>query len=240
MSKTMTLDRVPLGETFTLDGVRFVKLAGDEEACFAVTESELLKGCPFEDEDSGRDDHNYFIGSAVQLRALKWLHDHDDFSGAVVTRPIDLTTMDGMTDYGKPIVSGRILTIDEYRKYRRFIPLVDEPYWLATGWTTASSPYSGTFSAYYINTVGTVYYNYVCSAGFAARPALYLQSKILVDRAYELMPDRAKKVIDAMGGMDAFAPPDSCFYSMLEFERTYGDMLRKNPVGLPGGTKALT
>lgn len=60
------------------------------------------------------------------------------------------------------------------------------------------------------------------------------------DRAYDMMPDRARKVIDKMGGMDAFAPPDGEQFSMLEFERTYDSLLRKNPVGLPGGAKALT
>ena len=59
------------------------------------------------------------------------------------------------------------------------------------------------------------------------------------ERGYELLPDRARKVIDAMGGMDAFAPPDSCCFALLEFEATYEAMLRKNPVGLPGGAKAL-
>ena len=38
MSKTIILDRVPLGGTFTLDGVRFVKLDGDHDATFSVAE----------------------------------------------------------------------------------------------------------------------------------------------------------------------------------------------------------
>ena len=59
------------------------------------------------------------------------------------------------------------------------------------------------------------------------------------EKAYERLPARSKKVIDAMGGMDAFAPPDSCCFALLEFEATYEAMLRKNPVGLPGGAKAL-
>ena len=37
-------------------------------------------------------------------------------------------------------VVARLLTIDDYRKYRRFIPLgLPLPVWLATGWTTKSS-----------------------------------------------------------------------------------------------------
>ena len=54
------------------------------------------------------------------------------------------------------------------------------------------------------------------------------------ERGYSLMPDRARKVIDAMGGMDAFAPPEGDCFAMLEFQRTYDTMLRSNPTGLPG------
>lgn len=183
MSKTITLDRVPLGGTFTLDGVRFVKLDGDREAVFALTEDipADMGYVQFEDDDATREDHNNFSGSLVQKEIERWVRDkHKPIFDAVVERPIDLTTMDGMTDYGYPLTVARILTIDEYRKHRRFIPLTDKPYWLATGWTTASSPYSSTYRAYYINTGGTVDYGSVYCADFAPRPALYLQSKILV------------------------------------------------------------
>ena len=183
MSKTITLDRVPFGATFTLDGVRFVKLDGDRDAIFALTEDTPadLGYVQFEDDDATRDDHNNFNGSLVQKEIERWLRDkHKPIFDAVVERPIDLTAMDGMTDYGCPLTVGRILTIDEYRKHRRFIPLTDKPYWLATGWTTASSPYSSTYCAYGIVTDGTVNNRYVCSATFAPRPALYLQSQILV------------------------------------------------------------
>lgn len=183
MSKTITLDRVPLGGTFTLDGVRFVKLDGDREAVFALTEDipADMGYVQFEDDDATREDHNNFSGSLVQKEIERWVRDkHKPIFDAVVERPIDLTTMDGMTDYGYPLTVARILTIDEYRKHRRFIPLTDKPYWLATGWTTASSPFSNTNSAYRIYTDGAVNYGDVYSARFAPRPALYLQSKILV------------------------------------------------------------
>ena len=183
MSKTITLDRVPLGGTFTLDGVRFVKLDGDREAVFALTEDipADMGYVQFEDDDATREDHNNFSGSLVQKEIERWVRDkHKPIFDAVVERPIDLTTMDGMTDYGYPLTVARILTIDEYRKHRRFIPLTDKPYWLATGWTTASSPYSSTSYAYRIRADGAVYYGNVYYASFAPRPALYLQSKILV------------------------------------------------------------
>ena len=183
MSKTIILDRVPLGGTFTLDGVRFVKLDGDHDATFSVAEGipADLDYVQFEDDDASREDHNNFSGSLVQKVIERWLWDkHNPIFDATVERPIDLTTMDGMTDYGRPLTVGRILTIDEYRRHRRFIPLTDKPYWLATGWTTASSPNSSTSGAYYIKPDGTVNGGHVCYNSFAPRPALYLQSQILV------------------------------------------------------------
>lgn len=175
MSKTITLDRVPFGATFTLDGVRFVKLDGDRDAVFALAEDTVADlGCvQFEADNAAREDHNNFNGSLVQKEIERWVRDqHKPIFDAVVERPIDLTTMDGMTDYGCPLTVVRILTIDEYRKHRRFIPLTDKPYWLATGWTTASSPHSNTNYAYYIYTDGTVNNDNVYYANFAPRPAL--------------------------------------------------------------------
>lgn len=56
------------------------------------------------------------------------------------------------------------------------------------------------------------------------------------EQALEGMPTRTQKVIEAMGGIDAFMPPDKKYLEMERFEQTYETMLRKNPIGLPGST----
>ena len=179
--KNLELSRVRQGEAFTFDGVRWVKLDESAGAALVVAEDVLLKNTPFECEDAEREDHNNFKGSNLELSIVELLTaKHQKIQDAVVERPIDLTTMDGMTDYGMPVVTARVLTIDEYRKYRRFIPLASEPYWLATGWTTKSSPHSDASGAYYVDTDGTLGSSDVYYAYFAARPALYLKSSILV------------------------------------------------------------
>lgn len=179
--KNLALAQVRRGERFTLDGVEFVKLEDDLDAAFVVAADTLPECCQFEDDDAEREDHNNYAGSLLSKTVERWLRDkHPAIFSAVVERPIDLTTMDGMTDYGMPTVTVRALTIDEYRKYRKFIPLASKPYWLATGWTTKSSPYSGADDAYYVYTDGTLNRYGVYSALFAARPALYLKSSILV------------------------------------------------------------
>ena len=181
MKKTIELCKVRPGETFTLDGIDFVKLDEDMGQAFALTCDVALKNVPFEDDDADREDHNNFCGSWIEQAMATWFSDkHAPIFDAAVERDIDLTTMDGMTDYGHPGVSFRLLTIDEYRKYRKLIPLASEPWWIATGWTTKSSPRSNAYRAYSVYTDGTLRDRDVYYACFAARPALYLKSSILV------------------------------------------------------------
>ena len=192
--KNMELCRVRQGEAFTFDGVRFVKLDESAGAAFVVAEDVMLENIPFEHEDAEREDHNNYTGSNLEYGILTMLAGkHREIYDAVVERPIDLTTMDGMTDYGMPTVTVRALTIDEYRKYRKFIPLASKPYWLATGWTTKSSPYSGAYYACCVDTDGTLNNRDVYYAYFAPRPAFYLDSLILVSVDAE---DKEKTLAD--------------------------------------------
>ena len=185
--KDLALAQVRRGEHFAIDGVEFVKLEDDLDAAFAVAADTLPECCQFEDDDAEREDHNNYAGSLLSKTVERWLRDkHPAIFSAVVERPIDLTTMDGMTDYGKPLTVVRALTIDEYRKHRSILPLTSKPYWLATGWTTNNF-------AYYFGTGGTVYYDSVYNAYFAPRPALYLKSSILVSVETE---DEGKALAD--------------------------------------------
>lgn len=186
--KKLKLCQVHPGEQFTLDGVEFVKLDDDNDVAFVVTEDVVLRRVPF--SLKGKGGRNDFAWSRIESSLLKWLGEHPGIEEAVVERPIDLTSMDGMTDYGCPVVRARILTIDEYRRHRRYIPLTSEPYWLATPWATESSPYSSPDRACSVYTDGTLYYNRVYNPNFAARPALYLEYDVVVSVEDEEEEDR--------------------------------------------------
>lgn len=174
----MKICKVRNGEHFIVDGEEFVKLGDIAGGAFVLLVGTLPGYCPFESQEADDDrDHNNFIGSNVKWVVDEWLRSHKVLSEAALARPIDLTSMDGMTDYGMPNVYGRILTVDEYRKYRRFIPLTDKPFWTATPWCTHSRNGSG---AYYVYTDGSVGSDGVYYASYCARPALALSSEILV------------------------------------------------------------
>lgn len=182
----MEICKVRNGERFIVDGEEFVKLGDIAGGAFVLLADTLPDYCAFESEDADDNrDHNNFIGSNVQRVVDEWLHSHKVLSEAVLARPIDLTSMDGMTDYGMPNVYGRILTVDEYRKYRRFIPLTDKPFWTATPWWLRSSYSDRINYAYFVCADGSLYYNYVYLAYYCARPALALKSSLLVSVSAE-------------------------------------------------------
>ena len=180
MGKNIELARVRRGERFTLDGVEFVKLDDMNGEAFVLMADVIPETCPFE-RDEDREDANNFDGSHIQGVIYRWAEQHKGIYDAMEARTIDLTTMDGMTDYGRPVVNARLLTIDEYRRYRPFIPLASRPFWLATGWTTNTSPRSNADYAYCVNTSGASCSHRVYRANsYCPRPAFYLKSDIFV------------------------------------------------------------
>ena len=183
MTKKMEICKVRNGERFIVDGEEFVKLGDIAGGAFVLLADTLPDYCAFESEDADDDrDHNNFIGSNVKRVVDEWLHRHKTLSDAAMALPIDLTSMDGMTDYGMPNVYGRILTVDEYRKYRRFIPLTDKPFWTATPWCTFSG---NDYDAYNVLTDGSLDGSYAYNAYGCARPALALKSSLLVSVSAE-------------------------------------------------------
>lgn len=181
MTKKMEICKVRNGEHFIVDDEEFVKLDDITGGAFVLLVGTLPDYYAFESRDADDDrEHNNFIGSNVKRVVDEWLHRHKTLSDVAMALPIDLTSMDGMTDYGIPNVYGRILTVDEYRKYRRFIPLTNKPFWTATPWSTRSSNSDNYCNVYSVNADGSLLSYYVYFENRCARPALALSSELLV------------------------------------------------------------
>nr|DAQ01204.1 MAG TPA: hypothetical protein [Caudoviricetes sp.] len=54
----------------------------------------------------------------------------------IITFNRDLTSLDGQTEYGECEDMVSLLTIDEYRKYRKLIPNTNFYWWLISPWST--------------------------------------------------------------------------------------------------------
>ena len=61
--------------------------------------------------------------------------------GNIVSFKRDLLSLDGQTEYGENDDAVSLLTVDEYRKYRKLIPNTDDWWWLITPWSTPCNNY---------------------------------------------------------------------------------------------------
>lgn len=91
---------------------------------------------------------------------------------------VDLTSDDGMTDYGKTKDYIALLTADQYRKYRSLIPEADDWWWLATPWT-CSSAYSYLVRLVYAS--GTLSDNNAYFGRSGVRPDLVFKESVIAD-----------------------------------------------------------
>ena len=99
--------------------------------------------------------------------------------GAVAEQFIDLTSNDGLKDYGNVKAKVGLLTEEEYRQHRDILPpLGDEGWWwLATPYSTERAGYPSLVRNVYSD--GTLTYNAYLGY-YGVRPALYLKSDISV------------------------------------------------------------
>lgn len=98
-------------------------------------------------------------------------------TSALVPTTIDLTSDDGLKDYGETTQKIFLLTCDMYRKYRSIIPNLDDWWWLATAYSTESNGYTSyarnVFTDGALNSVNADY------GSTGVRPAFYLKFSIL-------------------------------------------------------------
>lgn len=101
--------------------------------------------------------------------------------GAVAEQFIDLTSNDGLKDYGNVKAKVGLLTEEEYRQHRDILPpLGDEGWWwLATPYSTERAGYPSLVRV--VSSDGTLNSYYSAYNGhYGVRPALYLKSDISV------------------------------------------------------------
>lgn len=101
----------------------------------------------------------------------------------------DLTTDDGLQDYGSCVDQVTMLTAQEYRETRDLHPAPEEWRWLITADGTEKS--SGTCFVRLVNTDGSLSYTYAYHGGGGVLPALTLKSDISVS-----VPDGRPEVDD--------------------------------------------
>lgn len=97
----------------------------------------------------------------------------------VLLRKVDLTAVNGSTEYGSVVCRVAPLTLDEYRRLRGIIPLPESWEWFATPWSTPAVNEDDTWVAG-LFTDGDVSYNYYNDSG-SSRPAFLIPSDYAVE-----------------------------------------------------------
>lgn len=87
----------------------------------------------------------------------------------------NLLSLDGQTEYGECEDMVSLLTVDEYRKYRKLIPNAGYWWWTCTPWSTESNSYEVETAV--VTPSGSISY-YGCNCSDGVRPACIFSSSI--------------------------------------------------------------
>lgn len=147
-----------------------------EQDRILVLAKESIGNMPFDEGNS----NNFPKGTLCKYlngEFIKKLKANGADTSALIPTTIDLTSDDGLKDYGKTTQKIFLLTCDMYRKYRSVIPNLDDWWWLATAYSTESNGYAS--HARSVSSDGSLSIDYAYNGDGGVRPAFYLKSSIL-------------------------------------------------------------
>lgn len=138
------------GEMFKVDDVEYIVLEQLDGNQTAIIRKDLLENTMKFDSD----DNNWKTSGIREFLNNKYLEEIEKAFGKdrIVEHTIDLLSMDGLDDYGISVDKVSLLTIDQYRKYRKVLSKnLNNWWWLITPDSTASG-----WSARYVRCVRSV------------------------------------------------------------------------------------
>lgn len=147
-----------------------------EQDKILVLAKESIGNMPFDEGNS----NNFPKGTLCKYlngEFIKKLKANGADTSALIPTTIDLTSDDGLKDYGETTQKIFLLTCDMYRKYRSVIPNLNDWWWLATAYSTESNGYA--YGARLVYSDGSLDNDDACHGDYGVRPAFYLKSSIL-------------------------------------------------------------
>lgn len=141
-----------------------------------VLAKESIGNMPF-DENNSNNFPNGTLCKFLNGDFIKKLKANGADVSAIIPTTIDLTSDDGLKDYGETTQKVFLLTCDMYRKYRSLIPNLDDWWWLATAYSTESNGYA--YRARDVDSDGSLHDDGAYNGNDGVRPAFYLKSSIL-------------------------------------------------------------
>lgn len=160
------------GEVVEISGMEWMILDKLPDGYFAILNSFYGKTRMFDSDSSNWKESS--LREELNTSFLEKINTPFD-GNAVVEFDRNLLALDGQTEYGTCRDKISLLTVDEYRKYRKYLPNMDKWWWLITPWST---PYNDYFkSVAVVSSSGGVYYG-DCYYDCGVRPACIFSSSI--------------------------------------------------------------
>lgn len=197
--KKIALKHADRGTAFDYAGQTWIKLEETDGRALCLSK-DIIEKRAF---DKGNR-NNFAVSSSKEYLNGPYLDNLiDDVAGpnAFLQSELDLTTDDGLKDYGTCTVTIFLLTVDQYRRNRDVIPNADDWWWLSTAFSTESNGYESL--ARHVNTDGTLNWYRAYGGRHGLRPACYLDSDLLIsveddEAAEDVTPERAGEIIAAL------------------------------------------
>ena len=126
-----------IGDTFKIAGLdwKIIDITDKGYSCLCEILEEEMKF-----DDSSNDWRSSGLREYLNGEFLKKISDEVGEEN-IVKFERDLLSLDGQTEYEKCEEHVSLLTVDEYRKYRRLIPNDEKWWWLITPWSTHCNDY---------------------------------------------------------------------------------------------------
>lgn len=141
--KKQHMEKPGIGKTVEIAGMEWMILDKTEKGYFSV-----LNGFDGKERAFDSDSNNWISSKLREELNTKFLKKIEDELGedAVIGFDRDLLSLDGQTEYGHCEDKISLLTVDEYRKYRKLLPNMPKWWWLITPWSTPVNDYNSTLT----------------------------------------------------------------------------------------------
>ena len=169
------LSELKPGDIFVFAGIRWVKLEESAEG-IKVIAADKVKDQAFDTEDRNNWKEST-LREYLNNDFLEYLYEEGADPEDFLTVVSDLTADNGLKDYGTSEDKIALITCDDYRKYRSFIPTIDGWWWTITPWS-CDPPNSHYVRG--VNASGALNYSSAYDGDYGVRPLCNLKSDIAV------------------------------------------------------------
>lgn len=182
MNNQLEIKELHPGAIFSYGGVEWVQLPADDYGVFALAKEPVF--LTIFDKHNGN-----AWGESTLRNSLNDFDDEESFINQLISNGAKyedfcrisqhLIADDGLDCYGYCSDTITLLTADQYRLWRKYIPLIDTFFWLATPFTCTKSR---TGNVKFVGAVGTLYNRGANNGNGGVRPLCKLNFNTVVTR----------------------------------------------------------